>query len=948
MSIRNKSLLIVVVTLVFVIGVLYLTSYIVLTRSYQTIENELVIGSMRRVIRTFDSHSKSLLNTASDWAYWDETYQFVQDKNSTYIDDNLSFSSIAALDLSIIAFYDSADTLVFYRATDLENGVFIDWANPPDQWLHIHHDLTHCTNDLNQYSGIIQTEIGPLMVATSPILTNESTGPCMGTLLIGRLLDRGFMTEISDQTDASVSIIPYADVSPDPHITESEYQQLISGEITHHVHDQKTVEAYRSLPDPSGDPIYLLRAEIPRYITIQGRNTLRYFLWVLIALGVLVTLSEYLLINHFFLARFTSLNRDLQNIIHLRNPKNRLPEDKNEDEISALVNGINSTLDTLEEVQSGYRILVENQEEGLVIVDEKENVLFANPAVNTFFGVKDGTLVGKNILSFLDWKDAARVRSQTRERTTGIKGKYEITVNPETGPARIYHISAAPRFDHNNRYIGSYAVFRDITEVKQAREKLETSERRFRSLVEQSRLGIFLLDGDGGIIEWNRSLEAMTGLKKADLLGRPFHEIPFWIMVDERRIELVKEKMPQLFNFMVNGDSENYFNKPIEINYEKTTGGNIVAELSLFPVRSDGKSQIGGIINEITEQKRMEKAEEDQRVFLAALRDTSEALNSDLDFESLLDRILVNAERVIPSVTGAVLLVDGEMLRVVRSRGYAEKGLPDLTQHKAFPLKEMQNMLWMSETGRPMAISDTRLYPDWNPLPENTWVRSYIGMPLMVRQRTIGFLSLFSNIPGFYTEDHAERLAAFASQTATAIENARLYSEVQQKADTDELTGLRNRRSLFELGSREVERAVRFKYPLSILMIDLDYFKQVNDNFGHPVGDRLLVALADQFRHNLRNVDLIGRYGGDEFIALLPENDLEHALIIARRLMKAINDAKIETAHGKASVGASIGVATLSGETTTLSGLIEKADQALYKAKEAGRGLVVSANSSEH
>jgi diguanylate cyclase (GGDEF)-like protein len=153
---------------------------------------------------------------------------------------------------------------------------------------------------------------------------------------------------------------------------------------------------------------------------------------------------------------------------------------------------------------------------------------------------------------------------------------------------------------------------------------------------------------------------------------------------------------------------------------------------------------------------------------------------------------------------------------------------------------------------------------------------------------------------------------------------------------------------LFELGSREVERAVRFKYPLSILMIDLDYFKQVNDNFGHPVGDQLLVALADQFRHNLRNVDLIGRYGGDEFIALLPENDLEHALIIARRLMKAINDVKIETPHGKASVGASIGVADLSADTATLSGLIEKADQALYKAKEAGRGLVVSAKSSEH
>jgi diguanylate cyclase (GGDEF)-like protein len=218
-------------------------------------------------------------------------------------------------------------------------------------------------------------------------------------------------------------------------------------------------------------------------------------------------------------------------------------------------------------------------------------------------------------------------------------------------------------------------------------------------------------------------------------------------------------------------------------------------------------------------------------------------------------------------------------------------------------------------------------------------------MPLRVRQRTIGFLSLFSETRGFYTEEHAERLVAFASQTATAIENARLYSEVQQKADTDELTGLRNRRSLFELGSREVERAVRFKRPLSVLMIDLDYFKQVNDSFGHQVGDRMLVALAELFRHKLRNVDLIGRYGGDEFIAILPESAIRQSEEIAHRLLSGIESLSIETAQGMAKVSACIGIAEITDAVVTLPALIEQADRALYHAKEAGRSRVVCSES---
>ena len=341
----------------------------------------------------------------------------------------------------------------------------------------------------------------------------------------------------------------------------------------------------------------------------------------------------------------------------------------------------------------------------------------------------------------------------------------------------------------------------------------------------------------------------------------------------------------------------------------------------------------------------MEVAEKEQRIFIEALRDTSEALNSVLDFDSLLERILINADRVVPSDAGAILMLENGYLRVVRSRGYVERGMQDLSDTPAFPISDMVNMVQMADTGQPLAIPDTATFSGWHPLPGNKWVRSYIGMPLSFRDRTIGFLSLFNGTPGFYTLDHAERLKAFASQTATAIENARLYAELLQKADTDGLTGLRNRRSFFELGAREVERAIRFQHPLSALMIDLDYFKQVNDTFGHPVGDRLVMAIADQFRSKLRNVDLVARYGGDEFVALLPENDLTSSMEVAKRLKSAIEGAYVETAHGKAHVGVSIGVAELNENVHNLSALIESADRALYHAKQYGRSRVVKSPS---
>jgi len=171
-----------------------------------------------------------------------------------------------------------------------------------------------------------------------------------------------------------------------------------------------------------------------------------------------------------------------------------------------------------------------------------------------------------------------------------------------------------------------------------------------------------------------------------------------------------------------------------------------------------------------------------------------------------------------------------------------------------------------------------------------------------------------------------------------ALENA--LQEVQRLAITDSLTGLYNRGHFSKIGEDEVRRAGRYLRSLSAIMLDIDHFKRANDTYGHSVGDQILQGVAERCRHELRGVDVVGRYGGDEFVILLPENDLGDAAQVAERLRKSIAEMKLNTKKGSATVSASLGVATMDGKQTTLETLLSRADQALYAAKQSGRNRV--------
>lgn len=196
-----------------------------------------------------------------------------------------------------------------------------------------------------------------------------------------------------------------------------------------------------------------------------------------------------------------------------------------------------------------------------------------------------------------------------------------------------------------------------------------------------------------------------------------------------------------------------------------------------------------------------------------------------------------------------------------------------------------------------------------------------------------------------FTNNDLTLLEAMANQAAMAVENARLFDEVQRLAVTDDLTGLNNRRGFFDLARREVERAERTHRPVTALMLDLDGFKRVNDTFGHAVGDEVLRHLADRCRRAVRDIDLVGRYGGEEFCILLPETDLKTALEVAERIRGSIADEPFDTAAGPLAIRISIGLA-LAGDDggETVETLLDRADTAMYGVKQEGGNAVKSAD----
>ncbi len=221
----------------------------------------------------------------------------------------------------------------------------------------------------------------------------------------------------------------------------------------------------------------------------------------------------------------------------------------------------------------------------------------------------------------------------------------------------------------------------------------------------------------------------------------------------------------------------------------------------------------------------------------------------------------------------------------------------------------------------------------------------FLAVPLRSKGRILGVMSLNRRALDAFNAQEMRLAEAIAAQAALAIANARLYQQTLELSFTDALTAVANRRQLFLRLEQELSRSVRFGDPLSVLMIDLDLFKRINDQHGHTAGDGVLRGVANALRRNVRKVDIVARYGGEEFCIVLPRVGKPEAMEVAEKLRRSVAVAALPSPEGIAPlrVTISIGVAAMGIDADDVQGLIEKADAALYEAKRLGRDRVEQA-----
>ena len=343
----------------------------------------------------------------------------------------------------------------------------------------------------------------------------------------------------------------------------------------------------------------------------------------------------------------------------------------------------------------------------------------------------------------------------------------------------------------------------------------------------------------------------------------------------------------------------------------------------------------GMVINFISSERSRSMEISERRIReLEAMNEISQEISSELELNSLLQKIVSRAVKTLDATLGELLLFHKETgdMEVVAQ-------FPIITAQIGHTMKPGEGTMGrVAATRKPLIINDYRVTVSPTKDESAVGIEALMGVPLLKGDEFIGVLGISRYRKNHkFTQSDLSLLNVLASQATIAIQNARLYQEVQHLAFTDSLTGLNNRRRLFELAEKEYRRAVRYRRPFSILLMDIDHFKIINDQYGHAVGDDVLRWLAGECSASIRqNIDIIGRFGGEEFTILYPETGLDSAIEASGRIRDRLKDAKVNIGDGPGiHVTMSMGIASLPlDESITLDQLIDRADKALYFAKE--------------
>jgi len=630
-----------------------------------------------------------------------------------------------------------------------------------------------------------------------------------------------------------------------------------------------------------------------------------------------------------------------------------------------------------------YRNVTEKANDGIVIV--QNNVIkYCNPQLASVLGLEVEEIIGQSFINYISSEQASVVQERYNRRISGEPdpSRYESELIHKSGKRIPVEFNVGiMQHDGKNAVL---AIVRDNTEKSRTEKVFKEYNRQQLLLNDITHAAIQVTDFD-------------TMLRiLANQLGELIH-------ADGCFITLWDPDRQQTIPAAAYGEiHESYKKFQVQPNEPTITRAVLEKETSLviddvfaspyvdrkiadqFPTRSilalpliADKQKLGAAliafsdhhVFSVEEKTLCEKA--GQQISMAVLkarlletahqrateaetlRQAGAVVAATLKLDEAVNAILEQLHRVVPYDSASVQLLREDDLEIVGQRGFDDA---DGLLGMCFPLTEENPSYLVIEIRQTRIIKDVpKEYKTFTKHPHNL-IRGWMGVPLIVHNRIIGMLAFDSHQPDRFTTEHARLASAFAAQVAITLENAHLYEEAHRLSIIDPLTGIFNRRHFMALAQQEFQRAFRYKRPLSIIMMDIDYFKRVNDKYGHLIGDQVLRSIALIIQDHLRDSDFVGRYGGEEFIILLPETPSTllpdnqsnanpdqplSAKLVAQRVCDLVNSTRIKTESGEIHITASLGVAGHTSDFTLIETLLDRADTALYIAKQRGRNQVV-------
>ena len=618
-------------------------------------------------------------------------------------------------------------------------------------------------------------------------------------------------------------------------------------------------------------------------------------------------------------------------------------------------------------------LLLDNMVDGVLVLDLQDIIIDINlAALKIFRHEKIHSPMGHSIWSILDRN------SLVLEELKGTED-FQTELRIAEDLPQYININGSSIFDQKHRLIGKVLLFHDITkrklieikeqEQRQLAEALTDTAAAINSTLNLDEVLESILTNVGRVVPHDTAnialVEVDNSVRFVRTKGYEKHGTQDVVPALELRVEDVPnlKKMAETGEPCINSDTD------ADPEWDRSIPGSSWIK-SYMGAPIIGKGQLHGFINLDAGTPNFFKEEyiprlqvfanqaavaiDNARLFnevaksaeeMTILYEISSKVTERLDLEGVIKTLFEKLKKITTiDLFYAAILNETEDTATF----HMYQGEEEQIDFGPLSMVERPSLTrYVLEKGKVVYIPDA--YDKDSEFPESKMAKipghdelSILGVPLTLGNEKLGVLCLQAEKPNAYSPDQIRLVETIAHQASISISNAQMFEKIQGMAILDTLTGIYNRRYFYEYAENEIIRSQRYNNEMSLIMLDIDHFKLVNDRFGHLIGDQTLKMIVDTCLSVLRKSDVMCRFGGEEFLVLLPETSKLDAVIAAKRICQAIAEQSLPTDSelGPVSVTVSIGITQLKSKTETLEDLIGQADQALYEAKETGRNRV--------